>query len=79
MDVDLTENPDGNGYGTAQGYSVGQDLFRTLKPDRFRLSEWRKAQDICQQIPFTVDSSQPGAEFIVLTSRSFAALTWSAR
>jgi hypothetical protein len=57
MDWDIDENPDGNGYGIVQGYNVGRDLFRTLRPDRFDLSKWNSSRDVWEHIEFQIDDS----------------------
>lgn len=57
MSWDTTENPDGNGYGIVQGYNVGRDLFRTIRPDRFDLSKWNDSANVWEHIEFQVDDS----------------------
>lgn len=57
MDWDATENADGNGYGIVQGYQVGKDLFKTIKPERFRPDQWTDAQKVWEHVEFHVDDS----------------------
>jgi hypothetical protein len=66
MDWDLTQNPDGNGYAIALGYQVGKDLFKTIRPERFQLSDWDKAQSVWQHIEFQIDDcGEPAGAFIL--------------
>jgi hypothetical protein len=57
MEFDTTEAPDGNGYAIIQGYQVGKDMFRTLRPDRFDLSRWTDSQSVWEHIEFQVDDA----------------------
>lgn len=57
MTADLTQNHDGNGYAVAQGYMVGSDLFKTIQPERFKLSEWTTLCSLWQHVEFQVDDS----------------------
>jgi hypothetical protein len=57
MDWDPTENADGSGYGIVQGYQVGKDLFKTIKPERFRPDQWTDAQRVWEHVEFHIDDS----------------------
>jgi hypothetical protein len=66
MTHDTSQNHDGNGYAIVQGYNVMQDLFRTIQPERFNLSEWVNAQDIWEHVEFQIDDSgEEQAQFIM--------------
>lgn len=65
MTWDVDENPDGNGYAIVKGYQVGRDLFETIRPERFDMTQWMEAQDIWQRIPFQVDESGESEPFIL--------------
>lgn len=66
MSYDVSENPDGNGYGIIQGYQVGKDFFKTIKPERFNINEWNNAQAVWQHIEFSIDDSgEPASMFIL--------------
>ncbi len=65
MFYDETLHSASNGYGIAQGYQVGADGFKTLDPKHFKLNEWRRFQNIWQNIPFQIDHSGEGDQFIV--------------
>lgn len=66
MQWDVEENPDGVGYAVVQGYQVGHDLFATIRPERFRFSEWNNLQQVWQKVPIAVDDSgEPDSRFIL--------------
>lgn len=54
-----------NGYAIAQGYQLGVDAFRTLRPESFKLTEWQRYQDKWQHLEFQVDDSGQGYQFIL--------------
>jgi hypothetical protein len=55
----------GNGYAIAQGYQVGQDGYKTLRPQHIQLSQWVSDQDTWQHLSFQVDDSGEGVKFII--------------
>ena len=55
----------GNGYAIAQGYQVGLDGFKTLRPRQFRASDWLGGQATWQHLSFTTDDSGEGTKFIL--------------
>jgi hypothetical protein len=57
MSWDTSLTADGPGYAIVQGYQVGEDGFRTIRPDRFNLEDWTDAQKVWQHIPFQIDDS----------------------
>ncbi len=66
MTWDYNQCSDGNGYAIIQGYQVGKDLFKTINPDRFRLSDWTDAQSVWERAEFQVDDSgQPEGKLIL--------------
>lgn len=66
MTFNASQNPDGIGYAIAKGYQVGKDLFRTIQPERFKLEEWNRIQDVWERIDFELDDSgEPGAQFVL--------------
>lgn len=56
----------GNGYCIVRGYQVGQDAFRTLRPENFKLAKWRELQSTWQAVQFQIDHSGEGDQFILL-------------
>lgn len=55
----------GNGYAIVKGYQVGQDGYKTLRPEHFQINEWVNAQDTWQHLSFQVDDSGEGTKFII--------------
>lgn len=62
MTWDYSDNPDGNGYAIIKGYQLGQDMFRTIKPENFNLSAWTKSTEIWQHVSFSLDDSSETAK-----------------
>jgi hypothetical protein len=54
-----------NGYAIAQGYSVASDAFKTLHPEYFNIDNWLSAQAVWQALPFQIDNSGEGDQFIL--------------
>lgn len=52
--------PSGNGYAVVRGYQVGKDLFRTIQPDRFKVSDWLRTQEVWEHHEFQIDDSGDG-------------------
>lgn len=66
MSWDRNKSADGSGYAIAQGYQVGADGFRTIRPDQFDITKFTSAQDVWQYVPFQIDDSgEPSGRFIV--------------
>lgn len=62
-DTELPSQP--NGYAIAQGYSVASDGFKTLHPEYFNPDNWISAQGVWQELPFHIDNSGEGDQFII--------------
>jgi uncharacterized membrane protein YgcG len=56
---------DGNGYAIVQGYQVGQDAFRTLKPESFNVADFLAQQEVWQAAQFQVDDTGEGVPFVI--------------
>jgi hypothetical protein len=56
---------DGNGYAIVHGYQVGEDLFRTLRPDQFRVDMFANTRKVWQHAPYQIDDSGEGTRFIL--------------
>jgi hypothetical protein len=56
---------DGNGYAIVQGYQVGQDAFRTLRPESFNVADFLARQEVWQTASFQVDDTGEGVPFVV--------------
>ncbi|HVM51256.1 MAG TPA: hypothetical protein VMU04_24715 [Candidatus Acidoferrum sp.] len=54
-----------NGYAICQGYQVGQDGYKTLRPEHFQLNQWIAGQNTWQRCTFQVDDSGEGVKFIL--------------
>ena len=54
-----------NGYAIVQGYSVAGDAFKTLMPEYFNIDNWISAQAVWQEMPFQIDNSGEGDQFIL--------------
>ena len=54
-----------NGYAICQGYQVGADGYKTLRPEHFKLDQWVASQNTWQRATFQVDDSGEGVKFIV--------------
>jgi hypothetical protein len=54
-----------NGYAIAQGYSVASDAFKTLHPEYFNVDNWISTQAVWQALPFQIDNSGEGDQFII--------------
>ena len=54
---DLNKPADGPGYAVIQGYMVGVDGFRSIRPEQFDLSKWIDQQYVWQATPFQIDDS----------------------
>ncbi len=68
MTWDVNQSADGNGYAIIKGYQVGKDLFKTLNPDRFRLTDWTDAQEIWEHAEFEIDDSgEPQGKLILFS------------
>lgn len=65
MDFTLETVTNGNGYAAVRGYQIGQDNFRTLRPEYFHPERWLNLQNIWQHVPFAVDASGDGDQFIL--------------
>lgn len=65
MSYDTTILSAGNGYAIAKGYLVGIDEFKTLKPEQVDLQKWIDLQSIWQAVPFQIDNSAEGDQFIL--------------
>lgn len=57
MEFDIDAPPDGKGYAIVQGYQVGRDMFRSIRPDRFDINRWTDAQSVWEHIEFEIDAS----------------------
>jgi len=55
----------GNGYAICQGYQVGQDGYKTLRPEHFKLDQWVAGQNTWQRATFQTDDSGEGVKFII--------------
>lgn len=63
---DASDNVDGNCYVIVKGYQVGKDMFETIKPERFNLTEWLSAQDIWQKIEAHIeDTGEPAGQCLI--------------
>lgn len=72
MTADLSQNHDGNGYAVIQGYQLGQDLFKTLQPERFNLDAWTNSTTLWQHVEFQLDDSgEDQYQFIVFNEPVF--------
>lgn len=65
MIPNTTEPTDGNGYAIVKGYNVGEDMFATVKPEQFNVSSFTSANALWQQVPFQIDDSGDGNQFII--------------
>lgn len=65
MYFDHTVPLDGNGYAIVNGYRVGEDLFRTLRPDQFQIDVFANSKKVWQHTPYTIDDSGEGVRFIL--------------
>lgn len=54
-----------NGYAIVQGYSVGSDGFKSLHPEYFNIENWYSTQAVWQEMPFHIDNSGEGDQFIL--------------
>lgn len=54
-----------NGYAIVQGYSVGSDGFKSLHPEYFDIDNWYSTQAVWQEMPFQIDNSGEGDQFIL--------------
>jgi hypothetical protein len=52
--------PAGNGYAIVRGYQVGKDLFATIRPERFKIADWKNTQDVWEHHEFQIDDSGDG-------------------
>lgn len=59
------EPVDSNGYAICKGYQVGQDLFRTIKPEQFSLDFFSETSRPWQAATFQIDDSGEGIRFII--------------
>lgn len=66
MTASLTEQAEGNGYGIAQGYNLGGDIFEKLNPNQFDLASWITNQELWQHVTFQLDDAGDGTRNIVL-------------
>ena len=55
----------GNGYAIVQGYQVGQDGYKTLRPEHLQINQWITGQDTWQRATFQTDDSGEGTKFIL--------------
>ena len=58
-----------NGYAVVQGYQVGQDAFATLNPTYFDYHSFMTAQQLWQYVPFQVDDSGEGSQFVIFDQK----------
>ena len=66
MECDLNEGADGSGYAIVRGYQVTQDLFKTIRPERFNSLQWKQnAANVWEHIEFQVDDSGEGDPYIL--------------
>lgn len=65
MSYDATMPSEHNGYAIVQGFQVAADGFKTLRPTYFNLDDWRSNQALWQAMPFHVDNSGEGNQFII--------------
>lgn len=56
---------DHNGYAIVQGFQVASDGFKTLNPDYFSLSDWVSNANLWQAMPFEIDDSGEGDQFVI--------------
>lgn len=68
---DINEPTDGNGYAIVKGYNVGEDFFATVKPEQFDVSSFKSANALWQQVPFQIDDSGDGNQFIIFETPVF--------
>ena len=73
MTYDLEAPPPSNrnGYAIVQGYQVAQDDFKTLRPEYLNLNDWLNNQALWQEIPFQMDDSGEGDQFIIFDEPVF--------
>jgi hypothetical protein len=62
---DMNDVVDGNGYAIVKGYQVGQDAFRTLRPEQFDAAMFADTKSVWQHVPFQADDSGEGQRFII--------------
>lgn len=66
MSWDKNKSSDGPGYAIIQGYMVGVDGFKDIRPEQFDLTKFTSAQSVWQSVPFQLDDSgEPNGRFIV--------------
>jgi hypothetical protein len=54
---DMDDNQDGNCYVIVQGYQFGKDLFESIRPDRFNLTDFNDLQNVWQKIEAQVQNN----------------------
>jgi hypothetical protein len=57
MDWNTDAASDGAGYGIAQGFMVGADGFKAIRPDRFKINDFTNQQHVWTHVPFQIDDS----------------------
>ena len=62
---------DGNGLALVKGYQVGEDLFRLVGSDQLDASIFSAAKAIWSAVPFQIDESGEGGQFIVFDAPVF--------
>lgn len=66
VDPDTFAHAGGNGFAVVKGYSVGTEIFRTVRPERFNLDQYTKGQDLWKALTFQVDDAGDGYRYVLL-------------
>ncbi len=76
MTAEIDQVVDSNGFVIVQGFNVGNELFRNIRPERFDLEAWVAGQKVWQDRPFTVDDSGENGRFIILDEPVVSTTDW---
>lgn len=71
MTADPLTAHEGSGYVIVQGLNVAPDLFASLDPERFSLTQFNASQHVWRQIHFEVDASDQSTPFVLLAEPVF--------
>ncbi len=65
MTADASEIAEGNGYAIVKGFQIGQDLFRTIRSDQFKLDFFSSTNAVWEHVPFQIDDGGDGGGYLI--------------